>query len=109
MTEEQASKAIDYIRDNAPEFAKAKATRIYLENFLKSKKAILMADAASSTIGGKDMEAMAHPEYLALLDGLREAVEKEEALKHMLEGAKLRFEMWKIESYNTRSETRLMT
>lgn len=109
MTEDQADKAINYIRDNAPEFAKAKATRIYLENFLKSKKAMLMADSDSSSLGAKEMEALAHPAYLELLAGLREAVEQEERLRHMLEGAKLRFEQWRVESYNQRSEAKLMS
>ena len=37
--------AVDFILKNSPDFAKAKAKRIYLEEFRKSKKALLMKDA----------------------------------------------------------------
>ena len=38
-------RSLDFIRDNAPAFAKAKAARIYLEEFRKSKKALCMRTA----------------------------------------------------------------
>jgi hypothetical protein len=31
MSDEQAQKAIDFIRDNAPKYANAKAERVYIE------------------------------------------------------------------------------
>lgn len=37
-------KAVDYIIKNAGKFAQAKANRVYLEEFRKSKKALLMGD-----------------------------------------------------------------
>ena len=55
MTEVEAQKAIDFIRDNAPKFAQAKAERTYIENALKSKKAILMADSDASSLGAKSV------------------------------------------------------
>ena len=108
MFDEQAQKAIDFIRDNAPKYANAKAERVYIENYLKSKKAILMADEGG-TLGAKEAYALSHPDYIALLGGLRQAVEEEEKLKYLIEGAKLRFEHWRVESYNTRVEAKLMS
>ena len=35
-------KTVDFILENAPRYAKAKAERIYLEEFRKTKKALLM-------------------------------------------------------------------
>jgi hypothetical protein len=43
-------KALDWIRDNAQEMAQAKATRVQLEEFRKSKKALLMRDAEKTGI-----------------------------------------------------------
>ena len=108
MSEDQAQKAIDFIRDNAPKYANAKAERVYIEQFLRSKKSMLMADEGG-TLGAKEAYAYAHPEYIALLGGLRAAVEEEERLKYLLEGAKLRFEQWRVESYNNRVEAKLMS
>ena len=39
---EDIEKALDFIRDSSNDFAKAKANRIHLEQFRKSKKALLM-------------------------------------------------------------------
>ena len=39
VTEEDAEKANDFIRDHADELGAAKAARVYLEDFRKSKKA----------------------------------------------------------------------
>lgn len=109
MTEQEAEKALDYIRTTAPLFAEAKANRTYIENFMKSKKAILMAEAAASTIGGKDMEAMAHPDYITLLEGHRDATRLEEEYKWKMEAAKLYFEKWKVEQFNQRIEARAIS
>jgi len=37
------------------------------------------------------------------------AVEEEEKLKYLIEGAKLRFEHWKTEQFNMRVEARAMS
>jgi hypothetical protein len=107
MSDEQAQKAIDFIRDNAPKYANAKAERVYIEQFLRSKKSMLMAEEAG-TLGAKEAYAYAHPDYIALLGGLRAAVEEEERLKFLIEGAKLRFEHCKTEQFNARVEARAM-
>jgi len=108
VSEDQAQKAIDFIRDNAPKYANAKAERVYMEQFLRSKKSMLMADEGG-TLGAKEAYAYAHPDYIALLGGLRAAVEEEERLKYLIEGAKLRFEHWKTEQFNARVEARAMS
>ena len=83
-------KAIEYIIENAPKFAEAKAQRMYLEEFRKTKKALLMKDALARGIDSavaQEREAYAHIEYADLLRGLMVAIEKEETLKWMLTAA----------------------
>lgn len=109
MNDEIAQKAIDFIRDNAPAFAKAKADRTYIENALKSKKAVLMADSDASSLGAKEMYAYAHADYVELLMGLKAAVAIEEETKWLMEAAKLRFEHWKTLQFNNRVEARAMS
>jgi hypothetical protein len=107
MTEEEAQKALDFIRHEAPSYAKAKAERTYIEQFLRSKKSLLMSQEGG-TLGAKEAFAYAHPDYIALLAGLREAVEVEETLRWKMEAAKLFFEKWKVEQFNNRVEARAM-
>lgn len=99
-------KAIDYIVQHAPRFAKAKSERIYLEEFRKTKKALLMKVAMEmgyESAAAQEREAYAHPEYQELLKGLAVAIEEEETLKWMLTAAQMKSEIWRTESANERS------
>jgi hypothetical protein len=109
MTENEAQRAIDFIRDNAPKFAQAKAERTYIENALKTVKAKQMADSDKKTLGDREIDAYMSLEYETMLKGLREAVAVEEELKWRMEAARLRFEHYKVECFNTRVEARAMS
>ena len=110
MTEDEAMKCLDYIRDNSPRYAEAKAQRVYIENFLRSKKSFLMNECQSQikTLGDKEAYAYAHPDYVELLKGLQAAVSTEEEIKWRMEAAKLKFEFWMTEQFNNRVEARAM-
>jgi len=109
MTEEEAMRCIDYIRDNAPTFAQAKAERTYIENALKTVKAKQMADSDKKTLGDREIDAYMSIEYETMLRGLRAAVATEEEIKWRMESAKLKFELWKTQQFNNRVEARAMS
>ena len=101
--------ALAFMRDQAGCYAKAKADRVYLEQFRKSKKAILMIEAEQEgKKTGQEREAYAysHPDYEILLNGLREAVEQEEKYKFELKAAEARIEIWRTQQANQRAEYR---
>jgi len=98
-------KAIEYIIENAPKYAEAKAQRIYLEEFRKTKKALLMKEALAKGIDSavaQEREAYAHIEYADLLKGLMAAIEKEETLKWMLIAAQMKADIWRSEQASER-------
>lgn len=98
-------KAIDYIIQHAPKFARAKSERVYLENFLRTKKALLMKDAMQAgyeSAAAQEREAYAHPEYQELLKGLAVAIEEEETLKWMLTAAQMRSDIYRTEEASNR-------
>lgn len=105
--ERDPHKAVDYIIANAKKFAKAKAERVYLEEFRKSLKAILMKRSLEETIGAQEREAYANEEYKSLLEGLRDAIEIEESLRWDLIAAQARVEIWRSEQANLRVEGRV--
>ncbi len=96
------SKALDHIRDNAKGLAEAKATRIYLEQFRKSKKALLINEAPDGTIQSKDSYAYSHKDYISLLDALKIAVLQEEEHKWLMVGAQLKVEVYRTQQANNR-------
>lgn len=102
---------LDFIRDNAPAYAQAKAQRIYLEEFRKTKKALCMRAAESkgaTAISAQERDAYADSEYLKLLDGLREAVEQEETLRWLIVAAQAKIEVWRTINANKRIEGKIL-
>jgi hypothetical protein len=106
MRDIDPNQAIDYILKNSEQFARAKAERIYLEEFRKSKKALLMQKHREESIGAQEREAYAHPEYKELLEGLREAIEREEKLRWDLVAAQARVDVWRSLEASNRREGR---
>lgn len=98
-------KAVDFIISNSGKYAQAKANRVYLEEFRKSKKALLMKNALArgyEAVNAQEREAYSDREYIDLLAGIREATEEEEQLRWLLEAAKMRVDIWRSEQANQR-------
>jgi hypothetical protein len=100
----EPTKAIQYLIDTAPLYAKAKADRIYLEEFRKSRKAQLASQAGTEVLGKQETYAYAHADYIQILEGIREAVEREERYRWLMTAAQARIEVWRTEQYSARME-----
>lgn len=101
--------AVNFILANSAKYAKAKSQRVYLEEFRKTKKALLMKEALVMGIeaaNAQEREAYAHVEYQELLKGLAAAIETEETLKWNLEAARMRCDIWRTEQANNRTVER---
>jgi len=110
MNEQEYSphKAIDYIIQNAGKFARARADRVYIEEYRKSLKALLMKRSGEKVIAAQERDAYAHDDYAALLEGLRDAVETEEKLRWDLIAAQARIETWKAQTYTDSKTDKLL-
>lgn len=95
--------AIDFMVSKSRAYAQAKADRAYLEQFRKSKKALLMNECTEKAIGAREQFAYAHPEYQQVLEGIREAICLEESLRWRLEAARLRVEVWRSQEASNRT------
>jgi len=108
MGEEDREKTFHEMRDLAHKYAKAESHRVYLHEFRKSKKALLMKEAEVSTPGmasnKQEREAYAHTEYLALLKGLEIATEDALLCKLLYKNFELRFETWRTKQATKRAE-----
>lgn len=102
----EPTKAIQYLIDTAPLYAKAKADRMYLEEFRKSRKAQLMSQAETEVLGKQETFAYAHQDYIEILNGIKEAVEKEEKYRWLMTAAQARIEVWRTEQYSARMEVK---
>jgi hypothetical protein len=94
--------AIDYIIKHSKEYAKAKADVTFLSEFRKTKKALCFQNSMKNTMAEKEADAYAHPEYQAVLEGLREAVERAETLRWMLIAAQARIDVFRTQEASNR-------
>jgi hypothetical protein len=102
----EPTRAIQYIIDTAPLYAKAKADRMYLEEFRKSRKAQLMANSRLEALGKQEAYAYAHSEYIEILEGIRQAVETEEKYRWLMTAAQAKIEVWRTQQYSMRAEVK---
>lgn len=94
-------------RSSIEEAAKAKANVVYLTEFRKSKKAILMQEAQVKGLKtGQERESYAysHKEYTDLLLGLKEAVETHESLRNRMVIAQERIGIYRTHEASKRKE-----
>ena len=92
--------------DAAPKLAAAKAHRVYLEEYRKTLKALLMKRCSESSAAAQEREAYADPQYVAHLDGLREAVEAEELLRWRMVTDQASVEVWRSQESSNRAMDR---
>lgn len=108
IPESDIEKAVSYLRESAQEAAVARAQMKYLAEFLKSKRAQLKAGlgAGMSNAAAEDA-ALAHPDYLELLEGYRAAVERDSFHGFKRGAAVAMIDAWRTQQSNLRAETRI--
>ena len=99
--------AVNYLYTHGKKYAEAKAHRVYLEEYRKSQKAILMKKALAAGIAKSaavaEIEAYADPTYVEVLKGLQEAVEAEETYRWGLISAQARIDCWRSTEASNRA------
>ena len=103
MTEPQVQESMDYLFDSAMDAAQARADREVLEQGLKRVKAIEMRDANAKTIGERETTAYASEAYKVALDGLREAITRDETFRALRVAHTARIESWRTQQATMRS------
>jgi len=92
-------------------YAEAEANRIYLLEYRKSLKAILMsqaeADAPGMALQKQERFAYSHKDYLELLQGIKAAVYESAKLRHQIKVMDTRFETWRTKQATLRAEMNL--
>jgi hypothetical protein len=110
MTEDISPfRALDFIRDNSEKYAIAKANVIYMTEYRKTIKAILMNESTAKTQTEKESYAYADKRYIAHLEAMRLAVEEAEKLRWLMIGAEAKIEVWRSLESTARAEGKATT
>lgn len=101
ITQDDAERAVDWLRDNARQMAQARAERLYMEQFIKTVKAGIQKECAGMSAAASEIEALASPKYMAALQAYKEAIETDEYNRFICSAAEA-----KIEAFRTMEATR---
>lgn len=100
-------KRMQELRRLGADYAKAKAEVEYIDEFKKTKLALLMQEAEAQghkTAVAQEREARTHREYMELLEGYKTAIETAERCRWELKVAELGVEVWRTQQANERNE-----
>ena len=108
ITDEDAQKAANYLRDCAEQAAEARANRLHVEDYLKVVKAKQMQVACDKAGGvmplqGQERDAYASESYSEWLDVIKEAVAIDEHYRFLREAAHAKISAWQTMNKNLRS------
>ena len=101
--------ALDFLRDNAKDYAQAKANVVYMTEYRKTIKAILMAECKEKTESAKETYAYSHPDYARHLNALKQAVAEAERLRWLMIAAEAKIEVWRSLESSARAEGKATT
>ena len=107
MQDDAIEKRLTQLRETAGKYAKAYSQKEFLEDFKHSKLAILMKKyekEGAKTSAAQEREARADPDYIALLEGLKVAVEESERLRWELKLAEIAIDIWRTKQASQRAE-----
>lgn len=103
ITDDQAEKAVDYLRDSAASAAKAKGEKEYVVGFQKVIKAQIMRENPTDAIGTQEAKAYSDPRYLKHLEAIREAVEADAHAMFLRDAAQARIDAWRSQESSRRA------
>ena len=81
---------------------------IYYQQPCRCRPASCLAECTEKAVNAREQYAYSHPEYIALLEGLKAAVEVEEQLRWAQIAAQLRVEIWRSQEASNRAQDRVM-
>lgn len=109
ISDEQVQKALDWMREGAADAAKARAHRVYLDEYLSAMRAKIAAECmeAGDSASAADIKAKASDAYHDLLKTYREAVELDELYRWRRSSADAVMSAWQTMNANNRAMGKL--
>lgn len=103
ITEEQVQEAFDYLLEQADNAAKARAERLWMEDYTKVVKAELMSESNSDKIGEQERYAYAHARYKKHLEDLKTAIARDEKHRFTLNAKNAVLDAWRTSEASNRA------
>ncbi len=104
ISDEQVENALDYLRTNCGIAAKAKAERVYLEEYRRVIKSNVMKRHLDMPLAAQEREAHSSEEYIQHLEAMREAIQADEFNRWGMVAAQAVLDAWRTQQANKRGE-----
>ena len=95
-------KAVEYLKSSAEPASKARAERLYLEDYTKHLRAKI-ARTFEGSAASQLISAEASEEFKTHLDALRIAIEQDELYRHKIHAADVVVDCWRSEQATERA------
>lgn len=103
VTDDDLSKALDWLRDNAKDMGEAKVRLIKAERMLSHTEALLIRMSSASSAEARKADARTDQRWLDAANEEAEAAGAFEKMRALREAAALKIEAWRSEQANYRS------
>jgi hypothetical protein len=107
ITEESVDKALHWLMSHAAEAAKARAERIYLEEYSRVLRSKIMQEHTGLlkelSVSAQEREACADPRYEEHLQALKIAVENDAKMTFLRGACEARIEAWRTQAATERA------
>lgn len=104
ISSDDAERAVDWLRNNATQIGEARATRVYLEQWVKTVKARVMVEQIGLSNAAAEAVALASESYSQALEAYRDAVREDERLRFLATAAEAKLEFWRSQEATRRAE-----
>ena len=86
---------MSFLRDNADSAAKARAERLYLDDYSRVMKATIMSEHLAEPVNAQERHAYSDVRYRNHLEALRIAIYEDERSRYLREAATVKVEVWR--------------
>lgn len=106
ITQDDAERAVDWLRDNASRMAQERAERMYVEQWIKTVKATIQSEQGGISAAAAEIVALASPRYMAALQAYRDAIRADETNRFLVAAAEAKIDAWRSQESTRRAEAR---
>jgi len=103
ISDRMVEQALRYLTDPAQEGSKARAAAEHMDDLTKTVLAKLMLQSEEKSAAAKEMDARAHPTFVAHLEQVKTCREVDYMWRNRLSASNAIIEMWRTEQSNIRA------
>ena len=107
IDDDDIEKALNWMRDNADEAAKASGEVIRAEEYAKSTLALVASGSGQETIAGQEREARLSAAYKKAIDEKVAATYADRKFRLLYAAAEAKIDVWRTQQSNARAEGRV--